>query len=225
MVARADIIAGLRASMAAIEQGSACDTGVADGRSDSLPATSAAQPSSPGPEGQIHVASCESGCAESGKTADEAFRKILRWVSVRERSTAYVRERLAKDEFPTEAIEGALDRAVRTRAVDDRRYSDALIRMKLSAGKGLRAVEAEISELGIDPASLDAWQEHASRGSEAEVERALAMLRRRPPRAKQAREAAFRKLVGQGYTADVASTAARRWFEELRDESSEQCFR
>lgn len=201
--------------MAAIEQGSACDTGVADGRSDSLSAAPAAQPSSPGPEGQIHVA-CESGCAESGKTADEAFRKILRWVSVRERSTAYVRERLAKDEFPTEAIEEALDQAVRTRAVDDRRYSDALIRMKLSAGKGLRAVEAEISELGIDPASLDAWQEHASRGSEAEVERALAMLRRRPPRAKQAREAAFRKLVGQGYTADVASTAARRWFEESR---------
>ena len=148
------------------------------------------------------------------KTADEAFRKILRWVSVRERSSAYVRDRLAKDDFPAEAVEEALARAVRMHAVDDRRYGDALIRMKLAAGKGLRAAEAEIAELGIDPASLDAWQEHAERGRDAEVERALAVLRRRPPRAKQARKAAFRKLVGQGYATDVASTAARRWSEE-----------
>lgn len=156
----------------------------------------------------------KNGVAEPEKTAEEAFRKILRWASVRERSTAYVRDRLSKDEFPSEVIEEALERAVRVHAIDDRRYSDALIRMKLSAGKGLRAAEAEISELGIDPASLDTWQEHAERGRDAEVERALAVLRRRPPRAKQAREAAFRKLVGQGYATDVASTAARRWFEE-----------
>ena len=42
----------------------------------------------------------------------------------------------------------------------------------------------------------------------------LALLRRRPPRAKRAREAAFRKLVTQGFDTDVAVTAARRWSEE-----------
>ena len=108
------------------------------------------------------------------KTGEAAFRKILRWVSVRERSSAYVRERRAKDEFSPEAIDEALERALRVRVVDDRRYGDALIRMKLAAGKGLRAAEAEIIELGIDPSTLDAWQEHAERGRDAEVQRALA---------------------------------------------------
>ena len=46
------------------------------------------------------------------------------------------------------------------------------------------------------------------------MQRALALLRRRPPRAKQAREAAFRKLVGQGFPTDIASSAARLWSEE-----------
>lgn len=148
------------------------------------------------------------------KTADAAFRKILHWVSVRERSSAYVRDRLIRDEYPPDAVEEALDRAMRVHAVDDRRYSDALIRMKLAAGRGLRDAEAEIESLGIEPSSLDAWREHAERGSNAEVDRALALLRRRPPRAKHLREAAFRKLVSQGYSTDVASTAARQWSEE-----------
>lgn len=195
MPSKADILADLRASLAAIEAGEAVPS------PEAAPATPAADGAT-GPSG--------------GKTADDAFRKILRWVSVRERSTAYVRERLLKDEFPPKAVEEAVARAVDCRAVDDRRYGDALIRMKLAAGRGLRDAEAEIETLGIDPASLDAWQEHAERGREAEVERALAVLRRRPPRAKAAREAAFRKLVGQGFGTDIASTAARLWYEEAR---------
>ena len=46
------------------------------------------------------------------------------------------------------------------------------------------------------------------------MERALALLRRRPPRAKQVREAAFRKLAARGFDTDVAASAARLWYEE-----------
>ncbi len=35
-----------------------------------------------------------------------------------------------------------------------------------------------------------------------------------PPRAKQVREAAFRKLAAQGFDTDVAASAARLWYEE-----------
>ena len=94
------------------------------------------------------------------------------------------------------------------RAIDDRRYADALVRTRLAAGKGLRDARSEIEALGIDPESLDAWQEHAARGREAEVERALALLRRRPPRAKQVREAAFRKLAARGFDTDEETLAA-----------------
>lgn len=152
--------------------------------------------------------------SEEGKTARDAYQKILRWAAVRERSTAYLRERLLKDDFPAAAVEEALQRAQRVRAVDDRRYADALVRMKLAAGRGLRDAEREIEDLGIDPATLDSWAEHEQKGRDFEVNRALAALRRRPPKAKRAREAAFRRLVSQGFSTDVAATASRRWSEE-----------
>ena len=151
---------------------------------------------------------------EEGKTARDAYQKILRWAAVRERSTAYLRERLLKDDFPSSVVEEALQRAVRVRAVDDRRYADALVRMKLAAGRGLRDAEREIEELGIDPATLDSWVEHERKGRDFEVGRALAALRRRPPKAKRAREAAFRRLVSQGFSTDIAATASRTWSEE-----------
>ena len=152
--------------------------------------------------------------AEEGKTAEDAYRQILRWVAVRERSTIYLRDRLLSADFAEGDADEAIERACRVHVVDDRRYADALIRMRLAAGKGLRDAEREIEELGIDPSSLDAWQEHQARGRDAEVERALQVLRRRPPRAKQQREAAFRRLVSQGYSTDVAASAARLWASE-----------
>ena len=120
----------------------------------------------------------------------------------------------AEDDFPAAVVEEALQRAVRVRAVDDRRYADALVRMKLAAGRGLRDAEREIEELGIDPATLDFWVEHERKGRDFEVGRALAALRRRPPKAKRAREAAFRRLVSQGFSTDVAASASRTWSEE-----------
>lgn len=203
MGTKADTIADLRRALAALESGIAP-------RSDAV-----ASPASPCAGSAPEKAEGGHGGAEGEeRAADAAFRRILRWAAVRERSSAYLRDRLLKDDFAPEVIDEALARAVRAHVVDDRRYGDALIRMKLSAGKGLRSAVAEIEGLGIDPTSLDAWQEHAEQGREAEVERALAVLRRRPPRAKAAREAAFRKLVGQGYDTDVAATAARLWAEE-----------
>lgn len=216
MSAHDDVLAKLRADIAFIEQSG-------HGAAHDCPTESAAAargkagyrtPPSEAPAKHAVEAEERSSSNVPEKTADAAFQKILRWVSARERSSAYVRDRLIRDEYSPDVIEEALDRALRVHAVDDRRYSDALIRAKLAAGRGLRDAEAEIESLGIEPSSLDAWRENAERGRDAEVDRALALLQRRPPRAKHLREAAFRKLVSQGYSTDVASTAARRWSEE-----------
>ncbi len=230
MGSQADILNQLREAVAAIERG--------DGLSSTAPSPSAEVPARRHPDAEpgMHGAPRHStvrpssstksrtiGASsldevehpeEEAPTAQEAYQKILRIISVRERSSAYLRERLRKEEYPSQAIEEALEKAQRLYLVDDRRYGDALIRMRLAAGKGLRDAEQEIEELGIDPTTLDAWQEHAAQGPEVERERALALLRRRPPRAKNARDAAFRKLVGQGYSTDVAGSVARQWAEE-----------
>lgn len=203
MTSKADTIASLRRELADFSK-----------RASEVSGMSRAPRSSNDSDAEAQTLATEATLAAEALTSADAFQRILRWVSARERSSAYLRERLAKEGFGAEQIEEALDRACRVHAVDDRRYADALVRSKLAAGKGLREVEAEIADLGIDPASLDAWAQHNEMGREAEIERACALLKRRPPRAKQAREAAFRKLVSQGYSCDVASSAARRWIEE-----------
>ncbi len=224
---KAAILASLRADIAALEAERSTSCSCSDRLASAEPrdqcARTAQTPSAFEPvsdrmrERAGSVAASEAQEADD-KTADEAYRKILRWVSVRERSSTYLRERLLKDDFALADVEEALSRAVRVCVVDDRRYADALIRMRLAAGKGLRDAEREIVELGIDPESLDAWVEHHKRGRDFEVQRALAVLNRRPPRAKQAREAAFRRLVNQGFATDVASSAARQWYEERERE-------
>ena len=126
-----------------------------------------------------------------------------------------LRGRLARDGYAEEVAEEAIARAVRVHAVDDRRYAEALVRMRVAAGKGVEGVLAEIEELGLDPDELEALGEYRAAGEEVDVERALALLDRRPPRAKNKREAAYRKLIQQGFGSSTAATAARRWAESV----------
>lgn len=145
-----------------------------------------------------------------GDEAFEAYKKIQRLASASERSTKGIRERLAKDGYASEAIEEALARAVSYRIIDDRRYAEAYVRAKMAAGKGRRSIEAEIRDLGFDPDELDEWSESSE---DDEVARAIEILKKRPPTAKNKRDAAYRRLVSKGYSASAAQSAARIWSE------------
>ena len=123
-----------------------------------------------------------------------------------------MRERLDRDGFSPESIEEALGRAVSYGIVDDRRYAEAYVRSKLRAGKGRRGIESELRDLGIDPDEIDEWTESES---EDEVARALELLNRKPPTAKNKRDAAYRRLVSKGYSASAAQSTARIWSESL----------
>lgn len=151
---------------------------------------------------------------DSLEPEERAYQKILRMASVRERSTVQLRVRLERDGFDPTAIEAALERAGRNRVVDDARYAEFYVRSKLACGKGAVGILRELEGLGIDPECVEPFQEHCLEGQEAEEERAMELLRRRPPRSKNKRESAFRKLMQQGYSTSVASSVARRWAEE-----------
>lgn len=141
-----------------------------------------------------------------------AYRKILRLASVREHSTQSIRNRLERDGYAENVIEAALEKAYHVRAIDDRRYAEAFVRTKRAAGKGMAGIEKELGKLGIDPESLEAWQD--AQEGESELERALALLDAKPPHSKNLREGAFRKLIGQGFDPSTASRAARQWVEQ-----------
>ena len=89
------------------------------------------------------------------------------------------------------------------------------MRTQLAQGKGRRGVERALEQLDIDSPSEEAWQLAYEQFGDDELERAMALLHRKPPRSKNLREGAYRKLVQKGYNADVAASAARRWSESL----------
>ncbi|WP_101722528.1 regulatory protein RecX [Eggerthella timonensis] len=222
-----DLRARLRAEIAAIEQGKA-------------PAADAAKPSrsreaSDGPHAR-DAARGASGNHPDGPCArvkglrfepeealdgadgarfadpEAAFRKIERLCLVREQASEQLRRRLARDGFEPEAVEAALSRALACGLVDDARFADVLVRSRLAQGRGKRGIAAELEGLGIDADGVDALAERD--GDDAgEVERALALLDRKPPRAKNRRDAAYRRLAQKGFSSSVSSTAARLWCE------------
>ncbi|MEG1253427.1 MAG: regulatory protein RecX [Raoultibacter sp.] len=144
-----------------------------------------------------------------------AFKKIERLCAVREQSTKALRERLVREEFDPLATDEAIARAVACGLLDDARFADVLIRTRLSAGKGMMGIEAELCRFAIDPAGVAGWPGDYGVALEGEVDRALALLHRRPPTAKNKREGAYRRLVGKGYSSSVAASAARLWYESL----------
>lgn len=176
------------------------------------------------------------------RTEDEtrAFEKVTRLACSRERGSRELIDRLVRDGFSQEVAESTVRRALDCGLIDDTRYGAVLIRTRVSQGRGRKGIEDELERAGIAASDIPGWPEEffsvddfdpfrvnanaeddvvvCSFGSESsdeqEIERALALLRRKPPRSKNVQASAYRKLVTKGYSTSVASAATRRFMEE-----------
>lgn len=179
---------------------------------------------------------------EVKRTEDEtrAFEKVTHLACTRERGSRELIDRLVRDGFPQEVAESAVQRALDCGLIDDTRYGAVLIRTRVAQGRGRKGIEDELERAGIAASDIPGWPEEffsvddfdpfrvnanaeddvvgCSFGSESsdeqEIERALALLRRKPPRSKNVQASAYRKLVTKGYSTSVASAATRRFMEE-----------
>ena len=176
------------------------------------------------------------------RTEDEtrAFEKVTHLACTRERGSRELIDRLVRDGFPQEVAESAVRRALDCGLIDDTRYGAVLIRTRVSQGRGRKGIEDELERAGIAASDIPGWPEEffsvddfdpfrvnansedglvccsfgCESSDEQEIERALALLRRKPPRSKNIQASAYRKLVTKGYSTSVASAATRRFMEE-----------
>ncbi len=145
---------------------------------------------------------------------EAAYQKILRLLNYRDRTSHELVERLQKDGFSSKATYEALDRAMRLGLVDDARYCRNYIDQSFRAGKGRRVVENDLKRKGVSQADVLFYLSVSVFEEENEEERAYQFLLKHPPRGKNIRESAFRKLVSKGYSINAASKSAVRYMSE-----------
>lgn len=147
------------------------------------------------------------------KGAEKAFCKIRRLSLMREQASVALRDRLAREGFSEEDAAEAVDRALRCGLVDDLRFAEVLMRSRAAAGRGRQGIEAELRRLNIEPSDVPGWPEEFVGDDDSEVARAIALLDKKPPQAKNLRDAAYRRLVHKGFSSACSSSAARLWSE------------
>lgn len=148
------------------------------------------------------------------KRDEQARALCLRLLTVRARTRAELQERLAKRGYPDDVSAAVLDRLTQVGLIDDEDFAEQWVRSRhVNAGKGKRALAAELRTKGVGNEAIDAAL--ADIDADAERTRAEQLVRDRLRREKlgdpgdrDAENKVARRLVGmlarRGYHQSMA---------------------
>jgi regulatory protein len=138
-----------------------------------------------------------------------ALDAACRFLGRRDRTVAEVRERLEAHEVDADVAEEAIAELTRQGYLDDARYARRFAEDRRTIDAwGAERIERRLLAVGVDPALISAAL--GERGTAEELEAALAVLRRRFPRAPaddRDRDRALGLLVRKGYDLELAYDA------------------
>lgn len=155
---------------------------------------------------------------EYNANANAAFGKIERLLAVRDRSVTETRSRLQRDHYTERAIAESLERALRCGYLDDARFAEGFIRMRLRASKGINGIVRDLKGHQIDAYAIPGFPDAFLEEQGSQLDNAIRLLERKPPRAKNKKQAAYAKLIRNGFSSSVASSAVKSWIAEREDQ-------
>lgn len=145
---------------------------------------------------------------------EKAFQKIQQLVAVRDRSVHEIKQRLSSLNYSQQAISIAVERALSCNYLNDERFTEVYLRSKVNRNKGLRGAKADLLAQGISESFIDECIE-AFFDMDQEELRAYQLLCQKPPRSKNKFQAAYGKLIRNGYQSSVALSATKRWISSI----------
>jgi regulatory protein len=150
---------------------------------------------------------------ERAGSADAAHAAALRWLAVRARTRAELRQRLEERGFEAAAVAETLERLERVGLVDDAALAGAVAEGRAERGLDAPAIAAELRDRGVDPALAERAAQAAVPAEDRadrcrQVARArLAQLDGLPTTTQLRRLAAY--LARRGYPPELSESVAR----------------
>ncbi|MGE2718589.1 recombination regulator RecX [Mycolicibacterium celeriflavum] len=144
------------------------------------------------------MASCPPRSTSKATREEQARDVCLRLLTVRARTRAELAGQLAKRGYPDDVSEDVLDRLEQVGLVDDADFAEQWVRSRrANAGKGRRALIAELRTKGVDSEVIEAAMADDEPGAErARAERLVADKLRREKLVDGEEAKLARRLVG-----------------------------
>ena len=154
----------------------------------------------------------------AASSAERVMGDAYRLLGHRARSREELRRRLLAKEHDQAAVDDALERLAADGFIDDAAFARSYTADKRRLdGWGVERIRRGLRELGVDAAIVDEALGEGSGDDGAELDRALALLRKRgaPEQPLEAaRRRAYQALQRRGFSSATAYAAVRIWVEE-----------